>query len=684
MDSNLERRPQIILVAAFLVATILLVRANMDIFHMAQGSGPYLWGFSLKKGLAFIGFVFVSAIIILGFLIATWKWEKTRQIVQNLINLRDRNTWLCWLLSVFALILSIVIFQYSFIGSELDGFYFRLLSLLLLGLTIGFLINSKKGSFITSSSLILSFLIIGSTFTFTSAFINVVDYPFSLSWSEGNRIWDYSILFGRNRYDYSTDQDIFAFIDKGRQTLWGLPFLLPNVSILHIRFWNAILITLPYAALGWIAFPRTPENRKLWLISGLWTFVFLSQGPIYTPLVLSAILVAIAWGSSLWIALPLIVMASFYAQWTRFTWMFAPALWIGMLYLGDKLSQEKRSVRNYWLPAFAAMLAGLVGGDIIPRLIDSLTSDTSMLVRDTSGLIGSEIVTTELVSWDRIALAITRQPLIWTRLLPNQTFAPGILLALLLVTLPLIIFLIYMVRTNKWSLNLIQKFTIVVPMFAFLVVGLIISTKIGGGGDLHNMDMFLVGLVFVSALAWKAGADRVLINVNMEPKWVQALIILMMFIFSIRPVTEIVPLELPTPMVVEKAIERIRKKVSKTNNQGEILFLDQRQLLTFGYIENVPLVPDYEKKYLMEQAMRGNANYFKSFYEDLANQRFSLIISEPLHVIYKGDDYHFGMENDAWVKWVSEPVLCYYKPTANLKDVRTELLVPRSNPRKCP
>ena len=48
-----------------------------------------------------------------------------------------------------------------------------------------------------------------------------------------------------------------------------------------------------------------------------------------------------------------------------------------------------------------------------------------------------------------------------------------------------------------------------IPMIAFLIVGLIISTKIGGGGDLHNMDMFLVGLVFVAALAWNGAIQAI-------------------------------------------------------------------------------------------------------------------------------------------------------------------------------
>jgi hypothetical protein len=196
--------------------------------------------------------------------------------------------------------------------------------------------------------------------------------------------------------------------------------------------------------------------------------------------------------------------------------------------------------------------------------------------------------------------------------------------------------------------------------------------------------MFLIGLVFVAALAWKAGADQVLSNLDREPKWVQYLIILMVALFARGPVSGAAPLRLPPTRVVEEAIGYIRNEVTQASKLGEILFLDQRQLLTFGYVDNVPLVTDYEKVYLMNQAMSGNANYFESFYEDIVHHRFTLIISEPLKVVYQGSNHHFGDENDAWVKWVSEPVLCYYEPIATFKEVRTQLLVPRIDPIECP
>ncbi len=66
----------------------------------------------------------------------------------------------------------------------------------------------------------------------------------------------------------------------------------------------------------------------------------------------------------------------------------------------------------------------------------------------------------------------------------------------------------------------------------------------------------------------------------------------------------------------------------------------------------------------MVQAFHGNEACFYGFSEDIANQRFSLIITEPLRVVHRGSDHHFGDENDARVRWVSEPVFFYYEPIA--------------------
>jgi hypothetical protein len=83
---------------------------------------------------------------------------------------------------------------------------------------------------------------------------------------------------------------------------------------------------------------------------------------------------------------------------------------------------------------------------------------------------------------------------------------------------------------------------------------------------------------------------------------------------------------------------------------------------------------------MMNEAMSGNAAYFDPFYHDLQEHKFVLIVNEPINITYQEDDYNFGEENDAYVKWVSEPLLCYYEPLQTYAEVGVELLVPRTSP----
>ena len=118
---------------------------------------------------------------------------------------------------------------------------------------------------------------------------------------------------------------------------------------------------------------------------------------------------------------------------------------------------------------------------------------------------------------------------------------------------------------------------------------------------------------------------------------------------------------------------------SQTAHQqgGEVLFISERQLLTFGYVQNVPLVPEYERMFLMEAAMSGDPDYLGKLNSDLKNHRFALIVSEPLSRQQKGASEVFGAENDVWVRRVASPILCYYMPVKTLRTVRIQLLFPR-------
>lgn len=280
------------------------------------------------------------------------------------------------------------------------------------------------------------------------------------------------------------------------------------------------------------------------------------------------------------------------------------------------------------------------------------------------------------------------------------------MLALLLAIAPLIVILIYLSAKKIWPLSGLQKLALIIPLLAFLAVGLVASTKIGGGGDLHNMDMFLIGILFVGALAWQNGGREWITNGrNIHPIMKVVIVALIInsssitSLFEMRSYTHAEDISwlstltdapfkstlemLPTQSETESAIQTIQQEADKAESQGEVLFIDQRQLLTFGYITGIPLVPEYEKKVLMNQALSSNAGYFQPYYADLAAKRFSLIITEPLRTPIQDSSYQFGEENNAWVKWVANPTLCYYEPLETLKNVRVQLLVPKQGEVDC-
>ena len=614
---------------------------------------------------------------------------------------------------------------------------------------VGICVTHRQDKLLSFHGLLASIVITGSIMSFLWVLVGVSDYPLPLYWSEGNRLWDYSLLFGRSLYQYPSDKPIFTAIDLGRQLLWGLPFLIPGVSIQIVRLWGALVSTIPYAILGWVLFrPLKNDNESLdqeyfWILSGLWVFLFLFQAAVYTPLILCAALVAWGWQHSWKISAPLVVVASLYAFLTRTSWMFAPALWIGMLeILKPTLPQDSWEAATFdkpWKRALSLFTVGVLSGVVFPAGYSFLKPSVLLYLSQIFGntingstavaihaliLLALELVCLLLVyalwrNFGRIAalhklpwrmplkivifgllliglatvgglllievlrgqlVFASKQPLLWYRLFPNPTNAEGILFAMLRAAGVLILFLIALIFTKCWNLNSIQKWIISLPMLAFLGVGLIASVKIGGGSNLHNMDMFFVGLLILAAITWQMGADHFIYNPDQLPVWLKGLLLLVVFLPVIPIVLNIAPLSLMPEDEVQNAVNQTIVEVDRNKSKGEILFMDHRQLLTFGFIQDVPLVPEYEKKYMMDQAMVGNETYFDQFYADLAKRRFVLIVTDPLKIEdpqNKDTDIGFKEENDAWNKWVVEPTLQYYKPLVQFKGLALQLLVPR-------
>lgn len=690
-------------------AALLFYGSILEFHQIAWGTGIWLGQYSLKWVLTLSLFVSFCIFCLIGIWIVLWRGWQLENTFGRLASFRDRLGALRWILVVLFIFLPVYFLQYTFWGKVLHEPYLRILLAGLSSVLLGWVLTKDKNSLISWSAGLTALILLAGIYTFFVPLIEVTSYPFSLGWSEGNRLWDYSILFGRDLYNYPSDKPISVLLDKGRQFVGGIPFLFSGIRIWQARLWIALVDIIPYLILGWIAF-RLPNNSGWrWMLAGIWAFTFVRQGPIHPPLLLSSIIVALVWKRPLWLAIPLIAGASYFAEVSRLTWMFAPGLWAGMLELSGTSLPGRQLDKRAWARAISTGAAGVVGGYAVPFLLPGLLRWAKSLyespaVASVTNGTGSPGVTIT----SKVSATITTQPLLWSRLLPNATYGEGILLGLLLAVLPLIVILIYLLRTRRWKLDLWQKLAIGLPLLAFLAVGLIASVKIGGGADLHNMDMFIIGLMFVGAVAWRSGGLKWIDEIHAAPVWVQFTMVALIVIpgykslMQMRPIliTEDIttvatladihedPLPNPLPDTLPsepdtiKALNQVQAAVAKASQEGEVLFMDQRQLLTFGYID-VPLVPKYDKKVLINEALSANVLYFADFYRDLENRRFSLIVTNPVNRRLDKTEGHFGEENNAWVRWVSMPLLCYYEPVDRLKRVDVELLVPRLDISTC-
>ncbi len=592
-----------------------------------------------------------------------------------LTRLRARLGGLRWALALLPALLVSYVLLYTKWSAVIYGHYLRGLFFLAALTVSAWLASSRRERAFEWTGLLAAGVLLGSVFSLAYAFQDVVAYPFSLSWSEGNRLWDYSVMYGQRLYNYPAGQTLGSFTNDTRVSLWGLPFLFSDVSIQFMRLWDALLFTLPYMLLGWILFYSRRERLGVWFLLGLWTYLFLNQGPIYAPLVLAAILVAAAVRVPLLPGMLLLALAGYYARDGRYTWMFAPGIWAFVWALVEAeplqlspaagLVARARTLFNHYRAAILLGAAGLLGGYVIPEVIRPI-------VRSLQG----HSIKPSVVSVEGLSNTVGRQPLLWDRLWPNSTYHLGIVFGLLLAAGPLVALLVYFTVTRRWRLDRLQKLSLTLSLGAFLVVGLVVSVKIGGGSNLHNVDMFLIGVLFAFALAWRSGLRAWALAPGQ--RWLLALLVLAAVLYPASQNTLIARQRvLPDAAQIEDALTNVRRSVASAGKKGEVLFMDQRQLLTFGYVGRIPLVPEYEKKLVMDQAMAENAKYFDKFYRDLAAHRFKLIVSEPLQVRFQGDSYLFGNENDAWVKWVSIPLLCYYEPVETQQQVGVQLLEPK-------
>jgi hypothetical protein len=272
--------------------------------------------------------------------------------------------------------------------------------------------------------------------------------------------------------------------------------------------------------------------------------------------------------------------------------------------------------------------------------------------------------------------------LLWYRLWPNVNFPLGVIPAILIISGPLLI--IFILAAKQWkSLHPVRWLGLIAMLVAMFSGSAVVSTKIGGGGDLHNMDTYAV-LVSVVALYFFGGSFRAQERepsgpIRPVPVYLIALVL---------PLLILIPMLRPYPEYNQERNQQAHQQLVETVNtlgeQGPVLFINDRQVLALGEAD-VPLVYDYEVVTLMEMAMSGNQAYIDKFHDDLANHRFAAIVAGRQNLAIKQDGV-FAEENNVWNTYVSPYILCYYESSQTIEADRThlEIFVPRTQIEECP
>ena len=638
-----------------LMMVLLSLFASFDMARMANGSGIILDRFSsdwmLRLGIfgLFAGFSFVIG------LLGIWKpsvllqqgWSTLDHLVTRLGKLR-------WLLAILFMILPTIIILELSVDSLLS-IWIRLIIVLWASIAAAVCLPGSRDT--VEQRLALAFLVTAAIYTVSRRFILVTDYPFKLAWSEGNRIWDYSLYFARERYTFSGVYEDPGYLAPGRHGLWGLPFLWSGAQIWLLRLWDAILWTVPYFLLGLALFSKRRAFlhpiARLGLV--LWGFLFLSQTGVLAPLILSALLLAVGFRRNNLLTTSIVTAAAcFFAGMSRWTWFAAPAVWAAVWMLLEEPRDEV-----WWRRLMKPMWIGVIGVS--------------------AGVLSQLILRGPVTADAPVYATALSQPLLWYRLLPTTTYKMGVLPALILGVGPIIGLLVWSLKRKILEWDLLQLLGITAALGVFFAVGITASVKMGGGNNLHNLDMFLLQITFLLAIGvMTASRDRRLRYVS-GSEGGKTWIALNIFVVVLAAFQVGWRIKIPSDEQTQSTLEEVQSRVRNAAQHGEVLFVDHRQLFTFGYLDGIPLTLEYELKELSNRAMSADEKYFAAFEDDLSSGRFSLIISEAESLVYQGRAREFGEENDAWVMYVSTPILKYYDPVFVSGETRISIFEPKDS-----
>jgi hypothetical protein len=583
--------------------------------------------------------------------------EKNFRVPRSLIRLGSFNA--------LGFILSAALMLFLFLGPWRDSFQSlpaRFLVLWLTSLLGSRFLYARQTTPRWLDALLFTLIIFAFLYNLTSYLFMLAWTPFSIGWSEATRYYHASLLLSQRFYGLSLPP---FYQDLSRYVVEVVPLLLPHPSLILQRIWEyALRFLMPAMTVALILRRLAPAraNRAFWWALLLWGTLFLLQGPVYFYLLPAAIpVLAFYHPNKPTQSILALVVASLWAGISRVNWIPIPAMLAIALYLLE-VPLAKRTFVRYLLPPVLYTIVGLAWA-YAARLWYLDISHVSSAMFNASFI----------------------QQLLWYRLFPSSLNAWGILPSGLLMIAPVVIFIFSHLRGRGARWHWIRLLGLGLMLLVLLAGGFIVSAKIGGGNNLHNLDGFSVLFVTVSLYLL---FDRFVPDpstslrtsdapASVAPAFVSpltlTLAILAVIVFTVNQSTP----ALPSLDRHEQSLASLQSYVDQTvADGGSVLFITQRQLLTYGLITGVPLVPQYDNIDLMEFAMTNYRPLIDQFQADIAAHKYAMIIAPIPPGQLQTTDAAFSEENNAWLKRVSIPLLRSYKVLATFEDGDFVILVP--------
>lgn len=647
-----ERARRMHLVRLFLGMTFVLgVLAVADQRQFADQIA--VWAVSPNWRLAIrIGWVLVALLMVM--LVTTWTpmkgiWQKA---INAGLTITKRLGFLRW---VIILILGVgyPLLLLGPYGRFVLPFFTRLLIFWLftcLGAWMAHSIQPSRNPLFVFLGVSLLFGIIYRTAVFSA---DISTYPFSLGWSEVSRYYYASLFLSERVYGIPVPPSV---LHPTRYMIQAVPFLIPGTSLLVHRLWQVVVWIVLTLLVG-ILLARRLELQTRWpfWLFAMWALLFLFQGPVWYHLL--AMVIVIIGGTRTEkpvFTLGVVLIASLWAGISRVNWIPVPAMLAALLFFLERKRSGSGFLGYFTWPAIWFVIGS--GAGFASQWVYILVSGNE------AGRFGS--------SFD--------SPLLWYRLLPSGTYPLGVLPGILLALLPILLLIAYRFFMQHWKVEALRLTAILAIPAVLFAGGLVVSVKIGGGSNLHNLDAFLAALMilgsYTAANKWQLDREPQA-GKTPTPGLLFMSIIWMPICFAIGLGK---PLRSFDIQQANRAMENITAIVESTAERGgTVLFISQRHLQTLGYVQGVELIPEYETVFLMEMAMSGNEEYLEQFRRDLKNRRFDLIVVDALSTQIQDRDEDFAEENNAWVTEVSFPILESYKVVATFEMPPTQILAPR-------